>query len=61
MDIVGTCDFWNKRRLPEGCNFSPESLRAHRTTTRTACPKCVRSYDEVRRRHYLPRLTINRH
>jgi hypothetical protein len=33
---------WNRRRLPQGCNFSPESLKNHRITTRTACSHCMR-------------------
>ncbi len=33
---------WNRRRLPQGCNFSPESLAQHRITTRTACACCMR-------------------
>lgn len=29
-------------RLPEGCNFLPESLEKYGVTTKFVCPKCKR-------------------
>jgi hypothetical protein len=33
---------WNRPRIPDGCIWSPESLKKHGVTTRFACPECFR-------------------
>lgn len=35
---------WNKRRMPEGSNWSPESMKEYKVTSRFTCPDCCRAW-----------------